>query len=117
MLSPPAPSFLNSTFVNVEAMRRAAGEPTVEIHPSDARARAIGDGDWVRVFNDRGAFRARAAVGETVKPGVVVAQAIWWNKYSPEGANCNATTSSRLTDLGGGATFFDNLVQVERAAR
>ncbi len=115
MLSPPAPSFLNSTFVNVEALRRAAGEPTAEIHPTDAQSRGIGDGDWVRVFNDRGAFRARALVGETVKPGVVVALGVWWNKYSPEGANCNATTSSRLTDLGGGATFFDNLVQVERA--
>jgi anaerobic selenocysteine-containing dehydrogenase len=116
MLSPPAPAFLNSTFVNVESLRHVTREPTVEIHPADAQARGVGDGDWVRVFNDRGAFRARAAVGETVKPGVVVAQAIWWNKYSPGEANCNATTSSRLTDLGGGATFFDNLVQVERAA-
>jgi anaerobic selenocysteine-containing dehydrogenase len=115
MLSPPAASFLNSTFVNIEALRRAAREPSVEIHPSDAQARGIGNGDWVRVFNDRGAFRARAVVGETVKAGVVVALAVWWNKYSPEGANCNATTSTRLTDLGGGATFFDNLVQVERA--
>ena len=91
------------------------GEPTVEIHPEDAGRRGIRDGAWVRVFNDRGAFRARAVVGETVKPGVVVSQGVWWNKYSPEGANCNATTSSRLTDLGGGATFFDNLVEVERA--
>lgn len=51
-------------------------------------------------------------VGETVKEGVVVAPSIWWNKCSPDGANCNATTSSRLTDMGCGATFFDNLVEV-----
>jgi hypothetical protein len=51
-------------------------------------------------------------VGETVKQGVVVAPSIWWNKYAADGANCNATTSTRLTDLGGGATFFDNLVEV-----
>jgi anaerobic selenocysteine-containing dehydrogenase len=112
MLSPPVPSFLNSSFVNVEALRRAAGEPTAEIHPDDAARRGIRDGDWVRVFNDRGAFRARAVVGATVKAGVVVSQGVWWNKYSPGGANCNATTSTRLTDLGGGATFFDNLVEV-----
>jgi anaerobic selenocysteine-containing dehydrogenase len=115
MLSPPVPSFLNSTFVNVDNLRRAAGEPTVEIHPQDAARRGIAEGAWVRVFNARGAFRARAVVGETVKPGVVVSQGVWWNKYSPEGANSNATTSSRLTDLGGGATFFDNLVEVQRA--
>lgn len=114
MISPPAPSFLNSTFVNVETLRRQAGEPSVEIHPTDAAARSIVAGDWVRVFNDRGAFRARAIVGETVKAGVVVTQGIWWNKYTQDAANCNSTTSSRLTDLGAGATFFDNLVEIER---
>src|SRR5262249_30599353 len=71
MVSPPVPSFLNSTFVNVDALRRAAGEPTVEIHPADAVPRGIVDGQWVRIFNDRGAFHARAIVGETVKAGVV----------------------------------------------
>jgi anaerobic selenocysteine-containing dehydrogenase len=112
MVCPPSPSFLNSTFVNIEALRRAAGEPTVEISPEDAAPRQIGDGQWVRIFNDRGAFEARAVVADTVKPGVVVTQGIWWNKYTRDGVNCNATTSTRLTDLGAGATFFDNLVEV-----
>jgi anaerobic selenocysteine-containing dehydrogenase len=115
MVCPPAPSFLNSTFVNVEVLRRAAGEPTLEIHPEDASARDIIDGQWVRVFNDRGGFRARAVVGATVHRGVVVTQGIWWNKYAADGVNCNNTTSSRLTDMGGGATFFDNLVEVTPA--
>lgn len=112
LLSPPASSFLNSTFVNIEPLRRAAGEPTAEIHPADAARRHITDGQAVRVFNDRGSFRARALVRETVKPGVVVTLGVWWNKYTPDGVNCNATTSTRLTDLGAGATFFDNLVEV-----
>src|SRR5262249_45581133 len=106
-------SFLNSTFVNVDSLRRDAGEPTVEIHPDDARARGILDGQRVRVFNDRGAYHARAVVGTSVKPGVVVSLGLWWRKYVADGVNCNATTSTTLTDLGGGATFFDNLVQVE----
>jgi anaerobic selenocysteine-containing dehydrogenase len=93
-------------------LRKAAGEPTVEIHPVDAAKRSIRDGQWVTVFNDRGSFRARAVVGETVKAGVVVSQGVWWNKYTPDGVNCNSTTSSRLTDFGAGATFFDNLVEV-----
>ncbi len=111
MVSPPHPAFLNSTFVNVKSLREQAGEPAVEIHPDDAAPRGIADGQMVRVYNDRGGFRARAVVGPTVKRGVVVTQGIWWNKVAG-GPNCNATTSSRLTDLGGGATFFDNLVQV-----
>jgi anaerobic selenocysteine-containing dehydrogenase len=112
MVSPPAPSFLNSTFVNIDELRKMAGEPTVEIHPHDAGRRGIANQQWVRVFNDRGGFRARAVVAETVKPGVVVTQGVWWNKFTQDGVNCNTTTSTRLTDFGGGATFFDNLVEV-----
>ncbi|HLW66453.1 MAG TPA: molybdopterin oxidoreductase family protein [Gemmataceae bacterium] len=115
MLSPPHPEFLNSTFVNIEALRKSAGEPTLEIHPDDAAARGIADGQKVRIFNDRGSFLARAKVGQSVKPGVVVTLGIWWNKFLPEGSNCNATASTRLTDFGGGATFFDNLVEVQPA--
>ncbi len=112
MVSPPAPEFLNSTFVNIASLRRAAGEPTLEIHPADAIPRGIQDGRMVRVFNDRGQFRARAVVVDSVKPGAVVTQGIWWTKLTSDGVNCNATTSTRLTDLGAGATFFDNLVEV-----
>jgi anaerobic selenocysteine-containing dehydrogenase len=114
MVCPPASQFLNSSFVNVESLRRTAGEPTVEIHPDDAGTRDIRDGQTVRVFNDRGRFLARAVVGTTVKRGVVVAPGIWWNRLTPDGANGNATTSTQLTDLGAGATFFDNLVEVRR---
>jgi anaerobic selenocysteine-containing dehydrogenase len=113
MICPPHPSFLNSSFVNIPALRAAAGEPIVEIHPVDASARGIEQGEMVRVYNDRGDFHARAIVGENVKPGVIVSLGIWWNKYVADGRNCNSTVSSRLTDFGGGATFFDNLVQVE----
>lgn len=117
MLSPPVPAFLNSTFVNVESLRQQAREPTLEIHPTDAQKRGIADGSWVRIFNDRGSFQARALVGDTVKPGVVVSQSIWWNRYTPDGVNCNTTTSTALTDFGAGATFFDNLVEVQPLAR
>lgn len=112
MLSPPVPEFLNSTFVNIASLRRQAGEPTVEMHADDAAPRGICDGQSVRLFNDRGSFVARAVIAGNVRPGTVVSQGIWWNKHSTDGVNCNVTTSTRLTDLGGGATFFDNLVEV-----
>jgi len=113
MITPPSSSFLNSTFANLEGAVKKAGEQRVELHPADAAARNISHGDSVRVFNSRGEFRAKAVVGETVKPGVAVSFGIWWNKKTG-GANVNAITSTALTDQGGGATFFDNLVQIER---
>ncbi len=112
LLTPPASSFMNSTFVNMEQQRKAAGERTLEMHPEDAAKRGIADGDIVRVHNDRGRFRARAIIANSVKPGVVVSLGLWWRKWTDDGVNCNATTATALTDLGGGATFFDNLVDV-----
>ncbi len=115
LLSPPSPHFLNSTFVEVDSLRRSAIEPQLEISAADATARGVQHGDLVNIFNDRGSFIARALVGNNVRPGVVVSPSIWWNKHSPGHRNCNSTTPTRLTDLGGGATFFDNLVEVEQA--
>jgi anaerobic selenocysteine-containing dehydrogenase len=113
MVTPPEPEFLNSSFANVDVLRKSAGEPTVQMHPVDAAKRHIADGESVTIFNDRGRFRARAVIGETVQPGVVVSFGVWWSKHVG-GPNCNAITGTALTDLGAGATFFDNLVEVSR---
>ena len=61
---------------------------------------------------DRGVFRARVALSGAVRPGVAVATGLYWNKLVPGLGNANSTTSTALTDMGGGATFFDNLVDV-----
>ncbi len=112
LLSPPRPQFLNSTFANSASHRAAAGEPTIELSAEDARTRGLNDGQWAEVFNDRGRFLARVSLAGTVRPGVAVATGIYWNKLTAGGGNVNSTTSSALTDMGGGATFFDNLVEV-----
>jgi anaerobic selenocysteine-containing dehydrogenase len=115
LLSPPAHEFLNSSFVNVASLRRSAGKPTLEIHADDANARSIADGARVKIFNDRGTFTADAVVTDRVRPGVVSAQSVWWGKLTSDGANANQTTSQALTDIGRGATFYDNLVEVAPA--
>jgi len=66
----------------------------------------------VRVWNDRGAFTAEAVVSDRVRPGVVAAPSVWWGKLTDDGTNANETTSQAVTDLGNGATFFDNRVDV-----
>jgi anaerobic selenocysteine-containing dehydrogenase len=115
LISPPAHEFLNSSFVNVASLRRSAGKPTLEIHADDARSREIADGARVKIFNDRGTFTADAVVTDRVRPGVVSAQSVWWGRLTSDGANANQTTSQALTDIGRGATFYDNLVEVAPA--
>ncbi len=116
LLSPPRPQFVNSTFANSSRHRTAAGDPTVELSDEDAARRGLHDGEWAEVYNDRGRFRARVALTGAVRPGVAVATGIYWNKLVPGGSNVNSTSSSALSDMGGGATFFDNLVEVRPAA-
>jgi len=114
-LSPPARNFLNSSFAHLKRFRDLEGEPRLEMHSADAAARGIRDGDAVRVFNARGSLRLRARVNDQPRRGVVVAPSVWWKKHSPDGGNANNLTAQRIADLGGGATFYDCRVQVERA--
>jgi anaerobic selenocysteine-containing dehydrogenase len=112
LISSPAHQFLNTTFVNIDSLRRAAREPECLLHPADAERRGIGVGMRVVVHNDRGAFTAVARVEESIRPGVVWAPSIWWGKFAADGANANQTTSQRETDMGHGPVFYDNLVEV-----
>jgi anaerobic selenocysteine-containing dehydrogenase len=86
----------------------------LEIAYEDAKARGIGDGDRVRVFNQRGEIFLRARVDGAVQAGVVGAY-LGWAKLAEGGININVLTSARLADLAGGATFYSTLVEVERA--
>jgi anaerobic selenocysteine-containing dehydrogenase len=114
-ISPPAHHFLNSTFSAQPVFVRREGEASVTIHPDDAADRGVGEGQMVRVFNDRGSFLARAHVSDAARRGLVVGLSIWWAKMCPGGRNANAVTSQDLTDMGGGATFYDALVEVAPA--
>jgi anaerobic selenocysteine-containing dehydrogenase len=113
-LSPPARNFLNSSFAHLRRFRELEVEPSLEMHAEDAAARYIRDGDRVRVFNARGSLALRARVNGKPRSGVVVAPSVWWKKYAPDRGNANNLTAQRTSDLGGGATFYDCLVQVER---
>jgi anaerobic selenocysteine-containing dehydrogenase len=114
LLTPAAHAFLNSTFANLPKQLRQEMRPFIEIHPRDAAARGIEDGSRVRAFNERGSCELQAVVTTRARPGVVVSPSVWWNKLSPGRTNVNQLTSQTLTDMGGGATFYDALVEVER---
>jgi anaerobic selenocysteine-containing dehydrogenase len=114
LVTPPSLHFLNSSFGSSASSRRLEGRPTLQIHPTDAAARGIADGDLVRVFSRAGECFLYAEVTDAVAPGVVVAESIWWAKHSPGGKGINSVTTQLLTDLGGGGTFHGNLVGVEK---
>jgi len=56
----------------------------VRIHPQDAVARGIGDGDIVRLYNDRGACLAGAVLSAALRPGVVqLSTGAWYDAEDP----------------------------------
>ena len=111
-ISPPAHSFLNSSFTVVDRLRNREKIPLLQIHPSDAQARSIRDGATVRVWNALGSVQLTAEVTEDIIPGTVLAPGIWWNKFSPDGRNINQIVPQDETDMGAGATIYDTLVWV-----
>ncbi len=115
-----ADHYMNSTFSNQATHQRmeAATAGTLEMHTEDAAARGVAQNDQVEVFNGRGAVTLRANLSGKVGRGVVAARLDWSKLHgdlSGQGANVNALTSERLTDMGGGPTFYSTLVEVRRA--
>ncbi len=101
---------------------KVAGREPVTINPGDAAARGIGDGDVVRLYNDRGACLAGAVVSDRVMPGaVVLATGAWYDPDRPGGldrhGNPNVLTLDKGTSrLAQGPSAHTTLVEVEKAA-
>ena len=112
MISPPARNFLNSSFVNLQSLRDIETEPVLEMHPEDAQARGIQDGDVIRVFNQRGTYQCKARLNDRARLGVVNGLGIWWRKLGLNGTNVNELTSQNLTDIGRAPVFYDCCVEV-----
>jgi anaerobic selenocysteine-containing dehydrogenase len=110
-----ADNYMNSTFANLPLHQRMESRTAgvLEMHATDAAARAIATGDEVEVFNGRGSIALKAMVNGHVSAGVVAAR-LDWNKLSAGGMNVNALTSETLTDIGGGPTFYSTLVEVRK---
>ncbi|MBD1927119.1 molybdopterin oxidoreductase family protein [Trichocoleus sp. FACHB-90] len=112
LLSAKPHQFINSCFANLPKHRKLQREPRVIVHPVDAAARGIAEGQLVKVFNDRGAFQVPARVSDITRPGVVVAPLGYWRKLSHAANTVNAATSSAFADLGRVAAVGDSLVEV-----
>ncbi len=106
-----------------QAASKVAGREPIRIHPDDAAARGIADGDVVRVFNDRGACLAGVIVSDGVRPGVVqLSTGAWYDPDDPTRdrplcvhGNPNVLTADVGTSrLAQGCTGQHALVQVER---
>jgi len=114
LVTGPNHSFINSTFGNQDRLKRLEKQPYVDMNAEDAAARGLQHGDSVRIWNERGECRLVVKVANNVLPGVLVSQGLWWEDGNEGIQAINALTSQRLSDMGGGATFFSTRVDIEK---
>jgi anaerobic selenocysteine-containing dehydrogenase len=111
----PARNYLNSTFTETQTSRQREGEPTVMIHPDDAKARGIADRAEIILFNARGETTLKAKYFDGVVRGVLIAESIWPNSAYKDGKGINQLTGADSPAPFGGAAFHDNSVGIRLA--
>lgn len=109
----PNHNFLNSTFSNIEKHVKLEKKPRLHMNHEDALSLGIIDGEKVRVWNCRGEVELTATIGDDCLQGVVVSQGLWADLPGSK-QHVNSLTPDRLSDMGGGATFFSGRVSVEK---
>ncbi|MEM6743215.1 MAG: molybdopterin-dependent oxidoreductase [Pseudomonadota bacterium] len=120
LVSPQPKDKLHSQLEPALADARGHVPAPIALHPKDAQARGLSDGDRVRVFNRRGACLAVAQVSDAVAPGVVAIPTGAWFDPGPGGTclqgNPNALIEDRGTSsLAQGTSAHTARVEVERA--
>jgi molybdopterin-containing oxidoreductase family molybdopterin binding subunit len=107
---------IHSTFANLSRFKRIEPEPTVEIHPEDAASRRIAEGQYARVYNERGSVCLRARLSAELKPGVVVISEGSWVRDFRAG-DPYSLTHERVSPTSENYAFFDTLVEIEASDR
>jgi anaerobic selenocysteine-containing dehydrogenase len=110
-ISPNTGSRIHSQFGNLEVIRNVVDKQAVEISVRDAEKRKILSGDPVRIYNNSGSVKSFAKVTGRLPAGIIVLpNGIW----SDENGGANMLTRPRETDIGFGAAFHDNYVEIEK---
>ncbi|MDX7953581.1 molybdopterin oxidoreductase family protein [Lichenihabitans sp. Uapishka_5] len=103
----PARNFLNSSFTETPSSLGKEDRPSVLIHPEDAAAATIAEGDVVTLANPRGSVRLHAKLFAGLRRGVLVAESIWPNDRYLDGAGINTLTGADAPAPVGGAAVHD----------
>ena len=111
LMTPNTKNRIHSQFNNLKMIQQFGEKPFVIIHPNDARDRKIQNKDQVRIFNDRGEINTEVVLDFGIKEGCIAMTNGWWIS---EGGTVNFCSFGRETDMGHGAAFHDNLVEIEK---
>ncbi len=115
LVTAPSRNYLNTSFTETPTSLAREQRPTVMIHPDDARGLSIGDGERVRLGNDRGTVVVHSRIFDGLQRGVVIVESVWPNGAFEEGIGINALTGADPGAPIGGALFHDNAIWIRPA--
>jgi anaerobic selenocysteine-containing dehydrogenase len=110
----PARNFLNSTFAETPTSARNEGRPELMIHPDDAAALGIADGDRVEIGNHRAEIVLHADVTVDARRGTLVAEGLWPNGAHERGEGINVLVGADSCAPYGGVAYHDTKVWLRR---
>jgi anaerobic selenocysteine-containing dehydrogenase len=112
LITPSSDRRITSTFGGLAA---SDATPVLEMHPDDAAARGLTEGEEVRVWNELGEVFLPLRLSAVVRPGVVCSEKGAWLRTSRNGQTVSALAPTHKADLADGACFNDARVEVQRA--
>ncbi len=111
LITPATSRTTSSMFGNI-----APASADVHLHPDDAAARGLANGDRARITDGRHTIEAVVAVDATLRPGLATMPKGMWCRDGHEGYTANVFAPDHLADLAGGASFNDARVEVSAAS-
>jgi anaerobic selenocysteine-containing dehydrogenase len=109
-----ATRFLNTSYSGLGNHAEREAVPHVELDAVDAADRGLQAGDMARVFNSRASLELPVAISDRLRPGVV---SVPWGyveaAYGDTIGSVNDLTNAADTEISGGSSYGDTLVQVE----
>ncbi|WP_135821973.1 molybdopterin-dependent oxidoreductase [Halostella litorea] len=105
---------IHSQYESQPWLREINPQPQLDIHPEDAQRRGIDDGEYVRVFNDRGEMVVKAKYNEGIRPGLVNTDQGWYTRDFVQG-HLQDLISEETAEVGQTFAYYDVRVQVESA--
>ena len=108
----PARSYLNSSFNETPTSQKREGEPKLLIHPSDAKALKVKDGEMILIGNKRGQVILKTRIFAGIQSGTLIAESLHPNKAHKGNKGINTLIGSDPVPPFGGAAFHDCAVWV-----
>lgn len=115
LMTAPSQYSLNASFYERDDLRNRQGKMFLMMSLVDAADKELIDGETVTAWNELGEVTFILKVTDAAPQGVVIAEGVWWLEFAPGNRTVNALVSQRLTDQGGGSTFYDNRIDVRKA--